>query len=224
MSCHQTPEMVAASFDEELSARQQDELQQHLATCATCRNELAGLQSAAAALHGWRNEAVPDWDRADATAHGLRSPSREHRQPLGRRHSWRSSLGHTARWIPLAASLVLAIAVMTQTRIDVADGNWSVSFGSSAAERQLAQVEDYLAQHAQYQQQQNQIMVEAALQQFGDSTTDSLYQLVEWFEQQRTLDLQRMEAGFQQMLDRDYQTVNSMQQLASFVQYQGELP
>ena len=32
-----------------------------------------------------------------------------------------------------------------------------------------------------------------------------------------------MEAGFQQMLDRDYQTVNSVQQLATYVQYQGGL-
>ncbi|KKO11022.1 hypothetical protein LCGC14_0025070, partial [marine sediment metagenome] len=58
----------------------------------------------------------------------------------------------------------------------------------------------------------------------GDNTADTLVQMADWFEQQRALDIQRMEAGFQQMLDRDYQTVNSVQQLASYVQYQGDLP
>jgi hypothetical protein len=61
------------------------------------------------------------------------------------------------------------------------------------------------------------------LQQFGESTAENLYQMVTWFEEQRELDLRRVEAGFQQILDRDYQTVSSMQQLARFVQFQGEL-
>ena len=63
-------------------------------------------------------------------------------------------------------------------------------------------------------------MVEQALAQFGETSADSLVQLVQYIEQQREQDMRQMEAGFRQLLNRNYQTVNSVQQLASFVQYQ----
>ena len=62
--------------------------------------------------------------------------------------------------------------------------------------------------------------VETALRTHGETTADTLFQWMSWMEQQRQQDVQRMEAGFQQMLDRDFQTVDSVRQLASYVMYQ----
>lgn len=219
MSCRQTPDIVADHFDSRLSSQARQELQQHLAACADCRAELASLAPAQDMLLTWQHEPVPDWDRG----HAQTQTALPHRQPLPRRRA-RLSWGDAGRWIPLAASLVLSVAVLTQTRLEVSDQGWQLSFGGSANEASLQQLDAYMAAQASLQQQQNQQMLESALQQFGDSTADTLVQLVDWFEQQRELDIQRMEAGFQQLLDRDYQTVNSVQQLASYVQYQGDLP
>jgi anti-sigma factor RsiW len=225
MSCHQTTDIIADYFDQQLSPQTRQTVQQHVAHCEDCRAEVALLAPAQKTLLAWQNESVPDWDRfkGQGQGHGNGPAAHDHRQPLRKRRAgphW----ADVRRWIPLAASLVLSVAVLTQTRLDVSAQGWQLSFGGSAAEQQLAQLDVYLAKQARDQRQQNQQMLETALQQFGDSTADSLYQLVDWFEQQRELDTQRMEAGFQQMLDRDYQTVNSVQQLASFVRYQNDLP
>ncbi|MEX0740908.1 MAG: zf-HC2 domain-containing protein [Pseudohongiella sp.] len=217
MSCHQTPEIVADYFDQQLSPQARQALQQHLSDCQHCRAEIALLEPARGMLLSWQQQSVPDWDRGHGPA------LHNHRQPLRKRPS-RAAWRDVGRWIPLAASLILSVAVLTQTRLDVSEQGWQLSFGNSAAERQLAQLDVYLAEQARIQRQQNQALLQTALQEFGDSTADNLYQLADWFEQQRELDIRRMEAGFQQMLDRDYQTVNSVQQLASFVQYQNEQP
>lgn len=217
MSCHQTPEIVADHFDSRLSPQARLAVQQHLSACADCRAEVDALVPAQELLQSWQQEPIPMWDRSHGPA--VHQP----RQRLHKRRS-RPIWGGVGRWLPLAASLVLSVAVLTQTRLDVSAGGWQLSFGTSAAERQIQQLDVYLAEQARTQQQQNQQALEAALQQFGDNTADTLMQMADWFEQQRELDIQRMEAGFQQLLDRDYQTVNSVQQLASYVQYQGELP
>lgn len=214
MSCHQTPEIIADHFDSELSPLQRQAVQQHLATCADCQAEVALLTPAQGRLMSWQDEPVPDWDRGPGqTLHLPRRTLRKRRPRL----SWAGA----GRWIPLAASLVLSVAVLTQTRLDVSEQGWLLSFGVDVNEVQLQQLDAYLVTQASVLQQQNQQMLEDALLQFGDSTADTLVQLVDWFEQQRELDMERMEAGFQQLLDRDYQTVNSVQQLASYVQSQG---
>ncbi|WP_339857687.1 hypothetical protein [Pseudohongiella acticola] len=222
MSCHRTPEIVADHFDRELSPQAREQVQAHVQACEFCRAEIALLAPAQELLRSWQPEAAPEWPAPDWTRdHG--PASHQPRSTLPKRRptmSW----ANAGRWLPLAASLVLSVAVLTQTRLDVSDQGWQVSFGSSAAEAQLQQLDVYLAEQASIQQQQNQQMLAAALQEFGDSTTDSLEQMATWFEQQRELDIQRMEAGFQQLLDRDYQTVSSVQQLASYVQYRGDQP
>ncbi len=223
MSCHQTPEIVADHFDSRLSSQARQTVQQHLAMCAECRAEIARLTPAQDALLQWQHESVPEWDRSHAYVHAQAHAAQTHRQPLPKRHaglSWRDA----GRWIPLAASLILSVAVLTQTRLNVTEQGWQLSFGNTSGEAQLQQLDAYMTAYADRQQQQTEQMLEVALGEFGDSTADTLVQLADWFEQQRELDIQRMEAGFQQLLDRDYQTVNSVQQLASYVQYQGDLP
>lgn len=217
MSCHRTPEIVADHFDSLLSSPGRQAVQRHLASCPQCRAEIALLTPVQDKLLSWQPASVPEWVRGQGPATQLQ------RHPLHKRRSsfsWR----HAGRWLPLAASLVLAVAVLTQTRLDVSEQGWHLSFGDASVAAQQRQLEAYMEELAVIQQQQNQQMLDAALQQFGDNTADTLVQLVDWFEQQRELDIQRVEAGFQQLLDRDFQTVSSMQQLASYVQYQGDLP
>lgn len=221
MSCPKTPEILSDHFDTSLSASARQQIQAHVDGCAVCRAELAQLEPVTNMLQGWRSEAVPEWNRAAAKGSAIsHAPDRTARKPLHRSARWWTGW---PQWAPLAASVMLAVAVLTQTSVSVSDEGWSVSFGGSAAELQLAQLDAYLVRHAEFQQEVNQQMIEVALQQFGENTAENLYQMVAWFEEQRELDLRRMEAGFQQILDRDYQTVSSMQQLASFVQFQGEL-
>lgn len=221
MSCPKTPEILSDYFDAGISEPARQQIQAHIDGCAVCRAELAQLKPVTSMLQGWHSEAVPEWNRAAAKGSAIsHTPDRAARKPLHRSARWWTAW---PQWAPLAASVMLAVAVLTQTSVSVSDEGWSVSFGGSATELQLAQLDAYLARHAEYQQEVNQQMIEVALQQFGENTAENLYQMVTWFEEQRELDLRRMEAGFQQILDRDYQTVSSMQQLASFVQFQGEL-
>ena len=44
-----------------------------------------------------------------------------------------------------------------------------------------------------------------------------------YFEQQRLLDLQDMRAGYEQLVDSDYETIRSLQQLVNYVGYQGDI-
>jgi hypothetical protein len=224
MSCPRIALSVADHFDVSLSQEQRQEHEQHLASCADCRLEVGMLQPIPAQLNHWQDVAVPDWDRQRAVRPVVARTSLP-----SRRARWRT----LANWIPLAASLVLAIAVVTQTRLQVSDDGWILSFGDNnpASSVQVASVGTeqinalLAAQAAQAESQQIAMRqwVEAALRTHGEATADNLMQWVNWMEQQRQQDVQRMEAGFQQLLDRDFQTVDSVRQLASYVMYQ-ELP
>ncbi|MDO9519984.1 MAG: hypothetical protein Q7L19_07230 [Pseudohongiella sp.] len=211
MSCPHVAESIADHFDEFLSPATQQKHQQHLADCRECRSEIDALNALPKMLGAWQTQSVPDWDR--------RAIMRPHavRKTLPHRHSHWSSV---ARWVPLAASLVLAIAVVTQTRVEVTDSGWSLSFGGSAQDSGNEQLDSYLAIYAAAQQSDTREWVENALRAHGETTADSVYQWMTWMEQQREQDVRRMEAGFQQMLDRDFQTVDTVRQLASYVMYQ----
>ncbi|KKO12945.1 hypothetical protein LCGC14_0009630, partial [marine sediment metagenome] len=155
MSCHRTADIVADYFDARLSPPARLAVQQHVSTCTDCRAEVAALAPAHELLLSWQQQPVPEWDRSHGPA------AHQPRQPLVRRRP-RPTWGHVGRWLPLAASLVLSVAVLTQTRLDVSAQGWQLSFGTSAAERQLQQLDGYLAEQARVQQQENQQMLEAA--------------------------------------------------------------
>jgi len=221
MSCPRIALSVADHFDDSLSQEQRQELEQHLASCEDCRQEVVLLQQIPAQLNHWQDVAVPSWDRQQAAR-----PIVARTTLPQRRSRWRK----LADWMPLAASLVLAVAVVTQTRLQVSDDGWTLSFGGvmPASSMQVAsvdmeQINALLAAHAeqaQSQQEATRQWVEAALRTHGEASADNLMEWVNWMEQQRQQDVQRMEAGFQQLLDRDFQTVDSVRQLASYVMYQ----
>ena len=199
MSCPHIAETIANYFEEFLSPGAKQKQQQHLTECPECRREIAALNAVPAMLGQWQRQSVPDWDRS-----AIMRPQAS-RKPLSHRHTpWLAGLSRVAGWAPLIASMILAVAVITQTRLEVTASGWVVSFGGSVAS----------------QQADTRAWVEAALRSHGEATADNVYQWMTWMEQQRELDLQRMETGFQQLLDRDFQTVDSVRQLASYVMYQ----
>lgn len=195
MSCPRITETIANHFELQLPAAARQEHLQHLQQCSECRQEIAGMQSVSDLMEQWQKQPLPEWDR------GAIVRPHSSRKPLPRRSSLWTGL---ARWAPLAASVVLAVAVLADTRLQVSDDGWSISFGASTDS----------------QQAETRAWVEAALRAHGETTADSIYQWMTWMEQQRELDVQRMEAGFEQLLNRDYQTVDSVRQLASYVMYQ----
>ena len=224
MSCDQTPHLIADYFDDHADAARRQQIDQHLLGCADCQQAVHELSPAAVMLAQWRDEPVPQWKPARIMQQdkGMASSPNSRHDEGGQRPAAESA--GRARWLqwgPLAASLVMAVAVVFQVQINVNDQGWQLSFaGRDGATMQTQSLDNYLADFAEQQQLANQQMVEQALAQFGETSADSLVQLVQYIEQQREQDMRQMEAGFRQLLNRNYQTVNSVQQLTSFVQYQ----
>ncbi len=210
MSCPNTPELIADYCDPMVSAESLQRHRLHLEGCPSCQQELGRLRPVPARLLRWQNLAMPDWDRSSMirpVPNRKSIPSRVRTIPL------------LARWLPLAASVVLTIAVLTQTRLEVNEQGWAVSFGASS-KLDVQQLDAYLAAYSRAQEADTREWVQSALKTHGETTADSVYQWMMYMEQQRELDVKRMEAGFEQLLDRDFQTVDSVRQLASYVMYQ----
>jgi hypothetical protein len=211
MSCPHTPEIIADHCDPDVSAEVLQRHRVHLDTCRVCQQELIALRSVPGELLRWQSIPVPHWDRSGR----VKATSKRKTLP-NRSHQWSA----IRRWLPLAASLVLAVAVMAQTRMSIGPQGLSVSFGAQSPGFSAEQLDEYLTAHANARQAETREWVEAALQTHGQTTADSIYQWITYIEQQRALDVQRMDAGFEQLMNRDFQTVDSVRQLASYVLYQ----
>jgi hypothetical protein len=219
MNCQQTPILVADYLGGQLTHSRQREIEAHLSECPYCRREVELLRPTVALLEEYTLSEPPEWDRG-ATAIPAANDTGAGRRVAG----W-------LQWGSLAASCVLATALVLQIKVQRDSSGWTVSAGgqNSAGRTDAAfiteqQLQGYLAVFAEQQRQKNQLDLQQALARFSDTSSDTFLQLVQYLERQRELDMQRMEAGFQQMLDSNFQTVNSVQQLASYVQYQGGQP
>ncbi len=226
MTCHETANIVSAYFDESSSAQERKAAQLHLDSCSACSAALADSQAVGAHLRQWQDEAVPQWQRIPEQLHSKR------RVQKPRFSFW-------GQWAPLAAAFMLALAVMFNVQVDLNSDGFSVAFGQSggmspdAVAAQLAQFEQAQRQaqaqtlqalSASIEERQvnsNARLLETVIEQLGDSTSRSIEQVMAYFEAQRQEDLQLMEASYQRLVDSDFQTVQSMQQLANYVQYQG---
>jgi hypothetical protein len=232
MSCPKTPHLLQAYFAEDLSTRAGQEIQKHLDQCAHCSAELNLLLTTRDQLEGWQEQAVPHWDR------GMELFRREHRSPA-------QAQGFFGRWqwFPTAASFAMLCLMLFNTTI-VADGNGvSISFGAAGGEAQMAEaMEGFKQQFSEQINEQQQLerealmarfearqdsnnvqLLEAVMQQSQQATAENMELLYSYFEQQRLQDLQAMRAGYQELLDSDYQTIRSLQQLAQYVSYDDTL-
>ena len=229
MSCPRTEHLLPEYFADDLTPLTREELDRHLAQCADCRQELEQVQAAHGSLAAWREESVPHWDR------GMELYRREH-QVAGdsSRRTW-----SVWQWLPSAASFAMLCLMLFNTTVVSSDRGFAIRFGATGDGDSDRQMEQVLADFAERQQQQlaavearlaarqdsNNIQVlEAVLEQTRQATADNMDRLYAYFEQQRLQDLQAMRAGYEELVDSDYQTISSLRQLAQYVSFDADLP
>jgi len=202
MTCPKSPETVANYLDGSLSPVQRAAVDAHLANCQECRREVALLSDIPSWFSQWQEQPVPRWDRRAVT---------RGEQLVSRWLPW-------LQWAPAMASLVLVMAVVFNLQFSRDADGFTVAFGGEAQVLDEARLMELVEQFSEHQAQQQMRVMNAALTEFADSTANSLDDIIVWFETQRQQDMQMLEASFQEMLEREYETVRSMQQLASYVQ------
>jgi len=65
-------------------------------------------------------------------------------------------------------------------------------------------------------------LMQAVMEQARELNADNFEQIYTYFEQQRQLDMETVQVSYQQLLDSDFETLRTMEQLANYVQFQGE--
>ena len=224
MSCPKTRHLMLEYFSEDLSPVASEELQRHVQSCEHCSAELESILLTHSQLQGWQDEKVPHWDR------GMELFRREHRSNDEQRSFW-----HIWNWIPTAASFAMLCVLLLNTTVSSSADGFSISFGTSANEaalqntlaeferRQQADLQAMAARFEERQDSNNVQLLEAVLSQTQQTTAENLDIIYSYFEQQRLQDLQAMRAGYQDLLDSDYETIRTLQQLAQYVSYEGNL-
>ena len=225
MSCPKTEHLLQEYFSDELAPIARNELEKHLQECPHCNSELEILLTAQANLQQWQDDPAPHWDR------GLNLFRQEHRAEKpssGILSSW--------QWFPTAASFAMLCLLIFNVSIVSGEQGTSVSFSGSQSYDSNVQVQ--IAEFQQLQNEQLQALVarledrvdsnnvqlmQAVLEQTQQSTAESFDQIYSYFEQQRLLDLQDMRVGYEQLVDSDYETIRSLQQLVTFVGYQDNI-
>lgn len=225
MSCPKTHYLLQEYFSEDLSAVARNELDRHLADCVDCNSELESILLTRQDLQQWQEQRVPHWDR------GLELFRQEHRvdRPVSR--FWLSW-----QWLPTATSLAMLCVLLFNVSVISDDSGFSISFAGSTASdtnltAQLAEFEQaqrleiqQLVTRVESRQDSNNVqLLQAVMEQTQQSTADSFDQMYAYFEQQRLLDLQDMRVGYEQLVDSDYETIRSLQQLVTYVGYQGDV-
>ena len=225
MSCPKTHYLLQEYFSEDLSAIARNELDRHLADCAHCNAELESVLLVQRDLQQWQEQRVLHWDRH------LELFRQEHRvdHPVSR--FWLSW-----QWLPTAASLAMLCVLLFNVSVVSNDSGFSISFaGPSASNTNLnAQLTEFeqsqrlemqqLATRVESRQDSKNVqLLQAVMEQTQQSTVDSFDQMYAYFEQQRILDLQDMRTGYEQLVDSDYETIRSLQQLVNYVGYQNDI-
>ncbi len=225
MSCPKTQHLLQEYLSEEMSPITRDELDKHLSGCVDCNSELEFLLLAREGLQQWQEQSVPHWDR------WLTLFRQEHRAGTALSRLWPGW-----QWFPTAASLAMLCLLIFNVNVVNNEAGLSISFAAAAPSKA-----DVQAQLADFQQQQREEMqqlvarvesrqdsnnvqlLQAVREQAQQSTAESFDQIYAYFEQQRLLDLQDMRAGYEQLVDSDYETILSLRQLVNFVGYQGDI-
>ena len=225
MSCPKTPHLLQEYFSEDLAPIVREELDKHLAECEYCNSELESLLVAQSSLLRWQDQRVPHWDR------GLELFKREHRVS-------NSTMGFWGRWqwFPTAASFAMLVILLLNVSVASNEQGFSISFGATPTQQQdldsrlvafqasqQQDMEQLVARFEDRQDSNNVQLLQAVMDQTQQATMENLDRIYAYFEQQRLQDLTDMRVGYEQLVDSDYETIRSLQQLAQFVSYQGDV-
>ena len=220
MTCKKTELLVVEYLEADMSAGQRSILERHLRDCAHCRQDLSAAQRTQTRLRHWQDEAVPQWNRIP-----------ESLQQAGKPRQWSGFFGW--QWAPLSVSFLLALAVLFNVQVSPTPNGIVVAFGGSAGineaelaehltrlEQQEDQLQALTVRMEERQDAANGRLLESVLTQFGETSSRSLEQVIAYVEEQRQQDLQLLQSSYQQLADSDFQTIRSVQELATYVQYQ----
>ena len=225
MSCPKTEHLLQEYFSDNLAAVARDKVKKHLIECADCSQELESLLATQEHLRQWQEQRVPHWDR------GLSQFQRERhaREPASR--FW-----PIWQWLPTAASFAMLAILLLNVSVISDEQGFTVSFGSGAApvtgweadlavlqEQQRAEMVDLIARVEDRLDNNNVRLLQAVMEQTQQTTAENFQQMYSYFEQQRLLDLQDMRVGYEELVNSDYETIRSLEQLARFVSYQGNV-
>lgn len=222
MSCPKTQHILQEYFADNLASLAKEKIESHLLVCGRCSNELESLLLTQSTLNQWKNERAPHWNR------GMELFRREHQTPVSGFSLW-----HRLQWAPTIACFVMMIVLLLNVNFVSSQEGFSVSFGSTSddspaiEERLVAFQEeqrlamDTLAGRIEDRQSSNNIeLLQTILEQNQQTTAENLNRIYAFFEQQRLRDLEDMRVGYQDLVDNDYETIRSLQQLAQFVSFQ----
>ena len=222
MSCPKTQHILQEYFADNLASLAKEKIENHLLVCGHCSNELESLLLTQSTLNQWKNERAPHWNR------GMELFRREHQTPISGFSLW-----HRLQWAPTIACFVMMIVLLLNVNFVSSQEGFSVSFGSTSddspaiEERLVAFQEeqrlamDTLAGRIEDRQSSNNIeLLQTVLDQNQQTTAENLNRIYAFFEQQRLRDLEDMRVGYQDLVDNDYATIRSLQQLAQFVSFQ----
>lgn len=221
MSCPKTQFLLQEYFSDDLAPLAREELGKHLANCEYCNAELESLLLTQSTLRHWQDQRVPHWDR------GLNLFRREHRAPAAGAGLW---VGW--QWLPTAASFAMLAVLLFNLTIVSGEHGFSISFGPAAdlqaqlttfQQLQREEMQSLVTRVEDRQDNSNVQLLQVVLEQTQQSTAENLDRIYAYFEQKRIQDLQDMRVGYQQLVDSDYETIRSLNQLAQFVSYQSEI-
>ena len=225
MYCPKTEHLLQEYFTDDLAPLIKEEIENHLNFCDHCREELEGLILVQSSLNQWQDQRVPHWDR------GRELFRREHRVPGSRISFW-----NKLQWVPSAVSFAMLAILLLNVNIVSSDSGVSISFGVNesdsvllesrlfAFEQQQEIAINELVQRIEDRQDSNNIeLLQAVMDQTQQTTAENLDLIYAFFEQQRLQDLEDMRVSYQELVDSDYATIRSLQQIAQFVSYQGDI-
>jgi hypothetical protein len=225
MPCPKTPHLAIEYFDDKLSQIAREELDRHLLSCTECAAEVEGLKGLEQKLGTWKDEQVPHWDR------GKGLYQQEHGKAVIR-PQW---LWH---WLPTAASLAMFVVMLFGMNISTNSDGFVVAFGAAnqglgseqitqlfaeysndQQARQDQALQTFLARMDERQDSNNSLLLQAVSDLTRQLTAENFDRIYTYFEQQRLLDLENVQVSYQHLADSDFETFQSMQQLANFVRF-----
>ena len=230
MPCPKTQHLLTEYFADDLPAVTRSEIEKHLQACEECAEELKTLQDVQVSLSHWEEEKVPHWDR------GTNLFRQEHGRSARRGRGW------IWQWLPTAASFAMLCVLVFNVSLSSTENGFTVSFGGaepgaevSGLEQRLVQFTDsqrleqeqtlqaFMARVDDRQDSNNLRLIQAVVEQAQQMNAENFDQMYSYFEQQRQLDMENVQVSYQQLADSDFETLRSMQQLANYVRFQGDV-
>lgn len=224
MSCPKTQHLLQEYFSDELAPLTREGLDRHLEYCEFCNLELESLLLTQSNLQQWQDQRVPHWDR------GLALFRADHRAPKPDAGFW-----SRWQWFPTAASFAMLCLLLLNVSVVTNEAGFSLAFGSQSSTQQLQaqmdslqasqrdEMQQLVARMEERQDRNNIRLLQAVMDQSQRVTTENFETMYTYFEDQRLTDLRDMRSAYQQLVDSDYETIRSLQQLVNYVGYADDI-